>query len=56
MIGNNDPSIAKKHLDPDSDDEVHITEDDMVEDISDAVILLNQIGLCKSPLPSYDFD
>lgn len=47
VIKSNDPMITKNHLDPDSDDEVLMTEEPEIFDITGAVILLDQIGLCK---------
>ena len=47
MIKSNDPIITKNHLDPDSDEEVLMTEEPEITDITGAVILLDQIGLCK---------
>ena len=47
VIKSNDPMITKNHLDPDSDDEVLMTEEPEISDITGAVILLDQIGLCK---------
>ena len=47
VIESNDPMITRNHLDPDSDDEVLMTEEPEITDITGAVILLDQIGLCK---------
>ena len=47
MIKSNDPIITKNNLDPDSDDEVLMMEEPEISDITGAVILLDQIGLCK---------